>query len=159
MLQLLRFSSINWWRVGAVSGVAGIVALFLYVWQQNIALGRDRAVYQNPRTVLVVRRIRVEGPVRIVTRTVRVPNREEITTEETRGPILETAGTGLLSEPVFPPAPRTDRWLFGFGAEPFHAHEQGWLAFHAGYSFRNRLDLRLGLDHRKRSEVGVTLRF
>jgi len=155
----LLFSNVNWKRVVGAGAAAVIIVLILYVRLQRIALAQAEVVYQNPRTVQQARVVRVQGPVRIITKIVRTPGREEITTDETRAPVTVVRDSIHLSEPVLPPAPRLDRWLAGARAEPFHYTErQAWAAY-GGYSFRNRLDLCAGVSGRGRAEVLVLLRF
>jgi hypothetical protein len=132
----------------------------LYIWQQGIVLEQTRVVYTNPRVVTQQKTVVVRGPVRVVERIIREPGgREEVVREEVRGPVIETMEAFSLSEPVFPPTPRTDRWLLGFGLEPFHhLDHRGWRG-HGGYSFRNRLDVQVGLNGRGRIDLDFTVRF
>ncbi len=85
--------------------------------------------------------MRVEGPVRIVTRVIETPGRIERETVEERGPVSVVQDSLNVQVPVFPPTPTTDRWLVGISANPFHYRESlSWGAY-AGYGFRNRLDV------------------
>jgi hypothetical protein len=67
----LLFSNVNWKRVVGAGAAAVIVVLILYVRLQRIALAQAEVVYRNPRTVQQVRIVRVQGPVRTITRIVR----------------------------------------------------------------------------------------
>jgi hypothetical protein len=159
-LLLLRLRSLGWRRPLGAAAAGGIIALALLCWRQRQELQRLRLVYENPRTVEVVREVRVQGPERVVTRVIRDPGgRVETVREETRGPVVTTRDGAKTSEPVFPPAPRLDRWLLGAGVEPFHWGEKGAAALHAGYSFRNRLDLCAGITHDRKAEILFTVRF
>jgi hypothetical protein len=159
MLPRLLLNNINWKRVAGPGALAAVLALLVYAYLQHVALQNAELAYEHPRTVDRVRTVRVAGPVRIVTRTVRTEGREEIVREENQGPVVEATDTARLVEPVFPPAPRLNRWLAGVGAEPFHFNErEGWRAY-GGYSFANRLDLCAGLSGRGRAQFLVLVRF
>lgn len=74
---LPSLTKINWRRVLAISGLGVIFVLCLWVRLQSIALERERLVYLHPRVENRVRVVRVEGPVRIVTRIIKTGGREE----------------------------------------------------------------------------------
>lgn len=160
LLLLQQLKVVSWRRVTAIGGAVLIVLLIAYVRLQAIALDQVELVYRNPKQTSLVHTVRVEGPVRIVTRTIREPGgREETMREEVHGPVTTTRSSEFTVEPVFPPAPRLDRWLLGAGIEPFHWGERGAVALHAGYSFRNRLDLCAGITHDRKAELLFTVRF
>jgi len=70
-------------------------------------------------------------------------------TVEERGPISVTEDSSVSQIPVFPPAPRSDRWLAGISANPFdYRDSRSWGAY-AGYGFRNRLDVMAGYSDDK----------
>ena len=101
-------------------------------------------VYRNPAIIKQVRTVRVEGPVRIVTRVIETPGRVERETVEERGPVSTVNDSSTASVPVFPPMPKTDRWLAGISISPFdYRDSRSWGAY-AGYGFRNRLDVMAG---------------
>jgi hypothetical protein len=79
--------------------------------------------------------------VRIVTRVVETPGRVERETIEERGPVSVVQESLRVQTPVFPPAPRSDRWLAGISANPFHYRESRSWGAYAGYGFRNILSL------------------
>ena len=78
---LPSLTKINWRRVLAISGLGVIVVLALWVRLQSIVLAREQLVYLHPRVENHVRVVRVEGPVRIVTRIVKTEGREETVRE------------------------------------------------------------------------------
>jgi hypothetical protein len=160
MIPLLLLNKVGWKRVAGAGAVTAVILLVAYVRLQHIALKQAELAYHNPRKVLLTRTVKVEGPVRIVTRTVREPGgREEIMREEVRGPVVTTRDMDFRMEPVFPPAPRLDRWLAGARVEPFHYTERHAWAVYGGYSFRNRLDLCAGVSGRGRAEILALVRF
>ena len=149
--QLVRALKLGAW--------AAVLALVAYCYLQHVALRNAELVYQNPRKVERIRTVKVQGPVRIVTRTVEVAGRKETTTEETRGAVIETTAVDRLAEPVFPPAPRSDRWLVGASINPLRYGELQSYTGYAGYSIRNRVDLCAGVTGGGRPSVLAMLRF
>lgn len=158
MIPALLLSKVNWRRVLGLGATALIVVLVLYVRLQQIALEQHMIIYKNPRRVEKVRVVVVRGPVKIVTRVIKEPSgREETVREETHGPVTEVTDTVKISEPVLPPAARSDRWLVGLAVDPANHRDRS--AVYAGYSFRNRLDLCAGVNERLRPELLVMVRF
>ncbi len=158
MLPLLRLNRVRWVRVAGATAALLIILQLLYIRQQHLVLQQTQVIYKNPRVVHQVRVVRVQGPVRIVTRTVEVEGRREVTVEEVRAPATEVHEDLRVSEPVFQPS-RTDRWLVGASVNPFHPDNAAERAGYVGYSFRNRLDLCGGVEGRGRARVLVMLRF
>ena len=156
-LSLLpQLKGVNIWRVTAISAGGGLIALALFVHLQAIDLAKDRVVYEHPKVVHVVQTRTVQGPIRIVTRTIRTPGREEVTTEETRGPAVTTVADKDISEPIL--APRTDRWLLGGGPSWRYGEVMEWSVL-AGRSFDNRIDLLGGVSQRGRVQGSIIFRF
>ena len=157
LLPLLKGT--DWKRVGAAAALLAVLALGAYCYLQHVALGKLEAIYAHPRTEERIQMVRIVGPVRIVTRVVEIEGKKETIIEEVRGPIVETSDSLKVAEPVFPPAPRTDRWLAGASLDPFsYADTKAWTAY-GGYSFRNRLDLCAGISGRGQGRVLVMVRF
>lgn len=147
------------WRAVAAWGAAGaFVLLLIYCYLQHVALAQNQLVYRNPAIIHQVRTVRVEGPVRIVTRTIETPGRVERVVTEERGPVSVVKESLNVQTPVFPPAPRSDRWLAGIAGNPFNYRESRYWAGYVGYSFRNRLDL-LGGVANERLSLLVVIRF
>ena len=147
MIHLLAAKLLPWavgirWRAVAAWGAAGaFVLLLIYCYLQHVALAQNQLVYRNPAVIKQTRIVRVEGPVRIVTRVVETPGRIERETIEERGQVSEVHESATVSVPVFPPTPRSDRWLAGISVNPFdYRDSRSWGAY-VGYGFRNRLDL------------------
>jgi len=110
-----------------------------------------QAVYQNPKTVEVIKIIREKGPVQIRTIIVEKPGGEKITTiREQQGASLEQLISGASSQPVpvseIMPPTRTDRWLLGLSLLDFSPRAMNSYTLWGGYSFRNRFDLLYGLN-------------
>ena len=147
LLHLLLAKAIPWatgirWRAVAAWGAAGaFVLLLIYCYLQHVALAQNQLVYRNPAIIHQVKTVRVEGPVRIVTRVIETPGRVERETVEERGPVSVVKESLTAQTPVFPPAPRSDRWLAGISANPFHYRDSRSWGAYAGYGFRNRLDV------------------
>ncbi len=157
LLSLLpQLKGVNFWRVSAISVGAGLIALICLVRIQDDALGQTKAVYEHPRVIRLVQTKTVQGPVRIVTRTIRTPGREEVTTEETRGPVVITAADNSTTGPVL--AVRTDRWLAGFGPSWHYGETVDWSVM-AGRSFDNRIDLLGGISKTGRIQGDLIFRF
>jgi hypothetical protein len=120
---------------------------------QNDDLAKTKTVYENPKTVEVVKIVREKGPVEIRTVVVEKPSGEKITTvNEQHGATLEQILSGAESQPVpvsvvMAPA-RTDRWLLGLSLLDFSPRESKNYTAWGGYSFRNRFDLLYGLNYR-----------
>ena len=132
--------------------------LLMYCYLQHVALQQNQLIYKHPAVFQKTRIFRVEGPVRIVTRVVETQGRVERETIEERGPVSEVHESATVSVPVFPPAPRSDRWLAGISANPFdHRDSRSWGAY-VGYGFRNRIDLLCGYSNDNPSMV-VIFRF
>lgn len=156
-MNLLQLSKVNWWRGSTFVTVAGLIVLFLHTWEMHIEMRRAKAAYENPKIVTVIRKVRVEGPTRIVTRTIEVPGRKEVVTDELRGGFSEALGTETLSEPVLP-AVRTDRWLAGIGPSWRFNEVVEWNGV-VGRSFSNRVDLLGELSQTGRIGCRVVFRF
>lgn len=144
--------------MAAWGAVGAFILLLIYCYLQHIALAQNQLVYQNPAITEHVKTIRVEGPVRIVTRTIETPGRVERVVTEERGPVSVVKESLNVQTPVFPPAPRSDRWLAGIAGNPFNYRESQYWAGYVGYSFRNRLDL-LGGVANERLSLLVVIRF
>jgi hypothetical protein len=146
--------------VGTVAAVVAVVFLIVQVWLQHLALKRDEVVYRNPLVIRQVKTLRVEGPVRILTRTVREPGgREEVLREETRGAVTEASDSSVISQPVFAPAGAAGGWQIAPSLQPLHRFERGAWALWGGYSFGGRLDLMAGLRGNGRVETMAIWRF
>lgn len=147
MIHLLAAKLLPWavgvrWRAVAAWGAGGaFVLLLIYCYLQHVALAQNQLVYRNPAIIKQTRTVRVEGPVRIVTRVVETPGRIERETVEERGPVSFVQDSLNAQFPVFPPAIRSDRWLAGISANPFHYRESRSWGAYVGYGFRNRLDV------------------
>lgn len=130
------------WRVVGRWGVAvAFVLILIYCYLQHVALAQNQLVYRNPAIIKQTRIVRVEGPVRIVTRVVETPGRVERETIEERGPISVVQESLIVKTPVFPPSLKSDRWLAGIALNPFdYRDSRSWGAY-VGYGFRNRLDV------------------
>ena len=132
--------------------------LCVYCYLQHVALKQNQLIYKYPAVFQKTRIVRTEGPVRIVTRVVETQGRVERETIEERGPVSEVHESATVSVPVFPPAPRSDRWLAGISANPFdHRDSRSWGAY-VGYGVRNRIDLLCGYSNANPSMV-VIFRF
>ena len=146
MLQILArllplAVGIRWRVVGRWGAAVAFVLLLIYCYLQHVALAQNQLVYRNPAIIHQVRMVRVEGPVRIITRVVETPGRIERETVEERGPVSVVQDSLNAQFPVFPPAPRSDRWLAGIAINPFdYRDSRSWGAY-VGYGFRNRLDV------------------
>jgi hypothetical protein len=160
MIPLSLIRQINWNRVAWPGAVAVMLALGAFSYAQHVALARAEQVYKNPRAVNSVRVVREAGPVRIVTRTLRTAGREEITREESRGPVLTASDHVRVSEPVFAPASRSDKWLVGVAAEPFHLNvrEGAGFAIYGGRSF-GPIDAAAGISGQGRASLLLLVRF
>ena len=135
-----------------------LVLLLIYCYLQHVALAQNQLIYKNPAIVHQVRTVRIEGPVRIVTRVVETPGRVEKETVEERGPVSTVKESLHIQTPVFPPDPRSDRWLVGISANPFdYRDSRAWGAY-VGYGFRNRFDICGGVANGRPSAL-VVLRF
>lgn len=150
---LLRLNSVRWKRAAAVAALAVIPLQQLHIRRQAAAL---RA---RPRVERQVKYVRVEGPVRIVTRTVKTEGREEIVREELHAAVTEAREDVRISEPVFAPAARAGGWLAGASGQPFHRWERdGWTAW-GGYSFGGRLNVCAGVTGAGRAAALALWRF
>lgn len=132
---------VRWRALAAWGGATVFVLLIIYCYLQHVALAQNHLVYKNPAVIMRVRTVRVEGPVRIVTKVIETPGRIERETIEERGPVTVVADSDSASIPVFPPAPRMSRWIIGAGVNPFSYQETRYWSAYGGYSFGGRLDL------------------
>lgn len=157
-LILKSINKIGWKRVGAIGAAGAFVLLLIYCYLQHLALKQNQLIYQNPAVVERVKTVRVEGPVRIVTRTIETPGRVEMVVTEERGSVSVVKDSLTVQTPVFPPAPRLDRWIAGIAGNPFSYRDSRYWAGYAGYSFRNRLDI-LGGVNSGRPSILLVIRF
>lgn len=160
-LLLLRLRSLGWRPVAAVGLGGALLALLLTCWRQRQELQQLRLAYEHPRTVEVVREVRVQGPERVVVRVVREPGgRVETTSEVTRGPVVTTRDGAKTSEPVFPPAAPTSGWVLGLGTDRVASRQAKEAAVYGGFRLPGgRLDLLARADGRARLGVVVLWRF
>lgn len=146
-----------WWLISNLRGVrwpivcrcgiaVGVLLLVVYCYLQHVALAQNQLIYRNPAIINQVRTVRVEGPVRIVTRIVETPGRVERETVEERGPVSTVQESLTVQTPVFPPAPRAARWIVGGGLNPFDYRDSKSWAAYGGYSLGGRLDLCAGFN-------------
>ena len=164
MLHLL-LAKLFPWAVGVrwkaiINGAfyIGVFLVLVYCYLQHVAQKQTQLVYRNPTIVRQIRTVRVEGPIRIVTRVVETPGRIERETVEERGPVSVVKESLTAQTPVFPPAPRSDRRLAGISANPFdYRDSRSWGAY-AGYGFRNRLDVMGGYSDGN-TKAMIILRF
>lgn len=164
MLHLLAAKLFPWavgvrWR--PILRVALSMAVFLlcvYCYLQHVALKQNQLIYKHPAVFQKTRIVRIEGPVRIVTRVVETPGRVERETVEERGPVSTTEDSSVVQAPVFPPSKRSDRWLAGISANPFNYRDSRAWGAYVGYGFRNRIDLCGGVSNGRPSAL-VVLRF
>lgn len=128
-------------------------------------LEKARIAYENPKTVEVVKTVRVEGPVRVRTVVVERPGGErETTTVEERAEVRESSDASLLKEPV--PfdrivSQRKVRFVVAADLRDLEASNfEAWTAY-AGVSLANRVDLLAGAGKRDRweSHLMVAWRF
>ena len=141
MLPLLLLNSIRWRPILNGALYIAVFLLCVYCYLQHVALKQNQLIYRHPAIFQKTRIVRIEGPVRIVTRVVETPGRIERETVEERGPVSVVQESLRVQTPVFPPAPRSDRWLAGISANPFHYRESREWGAYVGYGFRNRLDV------------------
>lgn len=163
MLQILArllplAVGIRWRVVGRWGAAVAFVLLLIYCYLQHVALAQNQLVYRNPAIIHQVRMVRVEGPVRIITRVVETPGRIERETVEERGPVSTVKESLMVQTPVFPPATHASRWIAGIGANPFSYRESRYWAAYGGYSFGGRIDLCGGVNS-GRPAVLVMVRF
>ena len=158
MLPLLLLNSIRWRPILNGALYIAVFLLCVYCYLQHVALKQNQLIYRHPAIFQKTRVVRVEGPVRIVTRVVETPGRIERETVEERGPVSVVKESLTAQTPVFPPAPRSDRWLAGVSANPFHYRESRSWGAYAGYGFRNRLDVMAGYSDGSPKAI-VVLRF
>jgi hypothetical protein len=121
-----------------------------YQWAQWNAV---KASYEHPKTIEVVRVVRTEGPVRIVTRVVESSVGDKVTTiEENKGPTLEEILQGEESQPApvseVIPSTKNSRLLIGLSLLDFSPRDVRQYTLWGGYSFWNRLDLLYGLNYK-----------
>jgi len=157
------------WQKGAIVGLvlACLTCLTLLVqWKKTDSeLKEAQLAYEHPAIKEIVREVKVQGPERIVYRTIKEPGgierTETVTERQVTASITES---GHWSEPVpvstvITPI-RTDRYLLTFGVNRLTPDLDG-KAILVGYGFKNRLDIQAGAvkDVEIRPMVLVTLRF
>ncbi|HYF34343.1 MAG TPA: hypothetical protein VD994_03545 [Prosthecobacter sp.] len=133
------------------------------ILRQYGEIKRTRIAYENPQVKEAVREVKIQGPERIVYRTVRAPGQVEEKIVY-RDRIVTVRESGRESAPVpinkvMTPT-RTDRWLLSAGANRVSKGIDG-KALLVGYGWRNRFDLQAGVvnDEEVRPWVVATLRF
>jgi hypothetical protein len=151
LLQLLRSLKNPYAIIFILVGC--LAAETYYIRYQRTQWNAVKASYEHPQTIEVVRVVRTEGPVRIVTRVVESSVGDKVTTiEENKGPTLEEMLRGGESNPVpvsevMPPV-KTNRWLVGLSLLDFSPRDTRQYTLWGGYSFWNRLDLLYGLNYK-----------
>lgn len=151
------------------TAIGGLVVVILLILVQYKRLDTEyktaKLVYSNPATKEIVREVRVQGPVRIVYRTIKEPSgveRTETITEQQ--PVTAITETAHWSEPVpvsVALAPiRTNRWLLTFGVNRLTPDFDG-KAVLAGYGWNNRFDLQAGIINKEGTSPWLmgTMRF
>lgn len=142
----LLLSKVRWKAMFNGTLYMGVFLLCVYCYLQHVALKQNQLVYRNPAIVHQARIVRVEGPVRIVTRVVETPGRVERETVEERGPVSVVRDSQITETPVFPPTPRSDRWLVSVSVNPIsYRDSRDWGAY-VGYGFKNRIDISGGVS-------------
>ncbi len=159
MLPLLLINSIRWRPILRVALCMAVFLLCVYCYLQHVALKQNQLVYMNPAIVRQIRTVRVDGPVRIVTRVIETPGRIERETVEERGPVSVVQDSLSAQFPVFPPAPRSDRWLVGLSIDPLSFKDSQRFGGYIGYGFFNRLDLLCGYSENDKPVAMIVFRF
>lgn len=146
-LQILRLSlgDVNWKRVAGIGAAGAFVLLIVYAYLQGVALQKAELVYRNPTKTERRKKIRIQGPVRIVTKTIKTPGREETTTQEVRDAFMEYSESVNSSQPVFAPEVAT-KWLVGGSKTLFGGWQTNNFAVYGGRSLGRHLDLSLGIS-------------
>lgn len=150
----------------AIVALVGMVCAFSQKLASDHAeLAKAREVYQHPQIKYVDRIVEKQGPVRIVTRTVKQPSGVLIVDQtEERGEITTDTATSNESAPVplnvALKEPRSDRYLLSAGLNRLTPDVDGKALF-VGYGWKNRFDLQVGgVEHDGFSPwVLATLRF
>jgi len=154
LLQQIRKTNVK--SIAITVLIVVVLSLASAVKMQHDQLQLAKVVYANPKTVTVVKTVKVAGPVRIVTKIVERPTGErETTVTEDRGQVVETRGSMSKKEPVSldialrPPV--RDRWLAGIGNRDFAfrswenysawgGREMGRLVALAGIGYRDSVE-------------------
>ncbi len=156
-LLLRQLKGVNWWRKATIASGAVIVVLLINLRSKGLDVQQARLAYENPRVQERKETKRVEGPVQIVTKTLRTADGEEVTVWETRGEVVTTVAHSVDSEPVFAPV-RLDRWLLG-GGPSWRPGETVEYSVMAGRSWANRIDLSGEISQRGRIGGKIVFRF
>lgn len=158
---LLKIRQLNLRTTSIVVLVFVVICLAAAVKLQHDQLQMAKIVYANPKVVTIEKVVKVQGPVRIVTKIVERPSGErETTVEETRAEVVETSGSSSESSPVpldvaLKP-PSGDRWLAGVGNRDFSFRSWDQYTIWAGREM-GRLELLGGVGYRDRIEPQVVM--
>lgn len=153
-------TGVNWRKIVILSGISAFVLLIIYCYLQHVALKQNQLIYKNPMVIKSMRTIKIEGPVRIVTKIVETPGRVEREIVEERGPVTTTNETMTVQTPVFPqPSKSNNRWLAGVSIDPLNIRDSQRFGGYIGYGFFNRFDLLCGYSESNKPVAMIVFRF
>ncbi len=153
-----------------------ILVIVLFAWNQHEQMSLAKKNLEtaqfslaHPKTVELVRYVKVAGPVRTITKIVEKPSGErEVTVDSLMSGSEVTVGTDKSSTPVpvkdIQPAPslvRTNRYVLGLSNRNLGFGRVLNYGIWGGYSWLNRLDLLVGVTYSDRVDGNalVLLRF
>ena len=160
ILSLLKLRGVNWWRVGTITSVSAVIILICYVRLQHLRVQEIRAVYSHPMVVKKLETIKVRGPERIVIRTIKTPEKEEIIKVVEKAGTVESSLGWSLDQPLSPETVMKPpkRWLIGGGIAGWKEENRIEMLY-GGVTLFNRLDLCLGYSANSRGLALVNWRF
>lgn len=139
----------KYWREGAIGALVLAVVVAVFLWERDRReLERVRLVYENPRVKIVEKVVKVQGPVRVVTRIIEKPGEVVTIVDERRGEVSETTGSDRETAPVpieiaMKPH-RSDRWLVAAQVDDGRFREAKGYSALVGYGWNNRVDVLIG---------------
>jgi hypothetical protein len=157
-LSLLNLKDVDWKRLYGIGASLVVVVLLYLNRQQAMTLKQAEVAYAHPKVKERVRYVQQKGQVIYRTKIVEVPGHKETTTEEIHAPVIITTDDFKLSEPVVVQAVNENRWILGVGVMGIRPVDKAFV-MHGGWSFKNRLDFRAGIDTKARPSADVSIRF
>ena len=163
-LLLLQSFSLN--KAVHTASTIVIITLVTFIYKLHVQVTEAKLVYSHPDVVIKTNTVRVEGPVRIVTRIVELKDGEKETTiTEDHAPVVEkvdvSSSTIVVPLSVALEFKRSDRYLLGAGLLDFSPNTYRSYRMYGGYSIANRVDFLygIGIDGGIKQSVSVIFRF
>lgn len=155
---MLNFILSDIWRSACLILTLLLLLAFGYIRTQHYELKKAKLAYENPQVVEKTKYVKVQGPVRVVTKVVEVEGRKETVKEVVKEGAVTSSEGWAFSQPLFEPKKPPKRWILGagmLGLGPLDVEYMGY----GGITLFDRVDFCIGATTEGRGLVLGNFRF